>query len=212
MLVGCVVQILALVTIIFGYQAGFSLPEEGNTQESVSYIQENSIPPLFLMYLIFQIAMLITDRALYLYRAERANFIYHVVITIVIHILAFFVVPPLRNQGFSDNAVLVLWYLEQAAYLFVASAQIKEGLPKDVLSNFLYVGDTSKKLTRTTILMPIYFNIPFLYESRVLLDWACTTTTLSLGEWLKLEDITKQLFEVEVKRLDGIRDGRKPGE
>lgn len=44
------IQVVSTLTIIFGYQAGFSLPSEANTQDATSFVQDNSIPPLFLMY------------------------------------------------------------------------------------------------------------------------------------------------------------------
>jgi hypothetical protein len=45
-------------------------------------------------------------------------------------------------------------------------------------------------------LFRIYRAIPFLYELKAMLDWSCTSTTLYLGEWLKLEDIHSGVFIV----------------
>ncbi len=42
--------------------------------------------------------------------------------------------------------------------------------------------------------------VPFLYEMRQLLDWACTATTLTLYDWLKLEDINMSLYFAAVMR------------
>jgi len=49
----------------------------------------------------------------------------------------------------------------------------------------------------------IFAAVPFLYELRALLDWSCTATTLSLFDWLKLEDIHTSLFMVTVSRKVG---------
>ena len=46
----------------------------------------------------------------------------------------------------------------------------------------------------------IFAAIPFLYELRALLDWACTATSLQLYDWLKLEDIHTSLFLVACNR------------
>eukprot|EP00884_Botryococcus_braunii_P000422 jgi/Botrbrau1/10380/Bobra.146_2s0018.1 len=46
----------------------------------------------------------------------------------------------------------------------------------------------------------IFCAIPFLYELRALLDWSCTATTLTLFDWLKLEDINTSLFFVTCNR------------
>ena len=51
--------------------------------------------------------------------------------------------------------------------------------------------------------------VPFLYEMRQLLDWACTATTLTLYDWLKLEDINMSLYFSAVMRAS--RASRPPG-
>ncbi|KAK9824077.1 hypothetical protein WJX72_007565 [[Myrmecia] bisecta] len=56
----------------------------------------------------------------------------------------------------------------------------------------------------------IFVAIPFLYELRALLDWSCTPTTLTLFDWLKLEDINTSLFFVRCDRIS--REKRKLGE
>ena len=42
--------------------------------------------------------------------------------------------------------------------------------------------------------------LPFIYELRQLLDWACTPTTLTLSDWFKLEDINMSLYFVTWNR------------
>ena len=56
----------------------------------------------------------------------------------------------------------------------------------------------------------IFAAVPFLYELRALLDWSCTATTLTLFDWLKLEDIHTSLFIVTVNRK--MRERRSLGE
>lgn len=206
------IQLFSLLVILFGYDSGFSPPAESNTQEAAGWASSGSIAPLFLFYLIFQIAMMVADRALYVYRAHRGKVVYHWIVMIVIHILAFFVVPRYMELMFIKNPVLVLWYLLMIVYLFLSAVQIKAGYPKNVLRNFLYTGDVSQRLSRTPIYAALVFSTPFLYEARSLLDWSCTDTTLTLGEWFKLKDIEKQLFLTQVQRLQEEKEGKKPGE
>lgn len=40
--------------------------------------------------------------------------------------------------------------------------------------------------------------IPFVFELRALMDWMWTDTSMSLMEWLKMEDIFAQLFQLKV--------------
>ena len=42
--------------------------------------------------------------------------------------------------------------------------------------------------------LTIYRTLPFVFELQNLLDWACTRTTLSFGEWLILEDVLANFF------------------
>ena len=50
-----------------------------------------------------------------------------------------------------------------------------------------------------SILFGIYYSIPLLYELKVLLDFACTASSLDIFDWLKLEDINRSLFEIDIR-------------
>ena len=57
----------------------------------------------------------------------------------------------------------------------------------------------------------IFAAVPFVYELRALLDWSCTATTLTLFDWLKLEDIHTSLFLVTCNRVSRERpQSRRP--
>lgn len=56
----------------------------------------------------------------------------------------------------------------------------------------------------------IFAAVPFLYELRAVLDWSCTATTLTLFDWLKLEDIHTSLFMITVSRK--MRETRSLGD
>lgn len=45
----------------------------------------------------------------------------------------------------------------------------------------------------------LYLAVPFLYELRVLLDYTCLDSSLDLHDWLKLENITRDLFKTNVR-------------
>ena len=42
--------------------------------------------------------------------------------------------------------------------------------------------------------------IPFLYELRTILDWLCTDTTMTLFDWLKMEDIFANTYSIKCIR------------
>lgn len=62
-------------------------------------------------------------------------------------------------------------------------------------NTYLYV------LIRWSIYNDYYFRfmmIPFVFELRAIMDWMWTDTSMSLMEWLKMEDIFSQLFQLKV--------------
>lgn len=42
--------------------------------------------------------------------------------------------------------------------------------------------------------------VPFLYELRTILDWLCTDTTMTLFDWLKMEDIFANIYSIKCLR------------
>jgi len=43
-----------------------------------------------------------------------------------------------------------------------------------------------------------FMAVPFLFELRTLMDWMWTTTSMTLGEWIKMEDIFSHIFQLKV--------------
>lgn len=45
----------------------------------------------------------------------------------------------------------------------------------------------------------IFINIPFLMELRTLMDWVWTDTSMTLFDWLKMEDIFQNIYQLKVR-------------
>lgn len=60
--------------------------------------------------------------------------------------------------------------------------------------------------------MQVFRAIPFLWELSTLLDWTTTTTALSFFEWLKLEDLYDDMFDVLCRIEHERRTERRPGD
>lgn len=56
------------------------------------------------------------------------------------------------------------------------------------------LGGNSTHPSHASAVLQVFRGIPFLYELKALLDWSVTPTTLTLVDWLKLEDIRASLY------------------
>lgn len=50
----------------------------------------------------------------------------------------------------------------------------------------------------------IFFTIPFLMELRTLMDWVWTDTSMTLFDWLKMEDIFNNIYQLKVRFCDFV--------
>ncbi|KAK6619392.1 hypothetical protein RUM44_003774 [Polyplax serrata] len=46
----------------------------------------------------------------------------------------------------------------------------------------------------------LFMAVPFLFELRALMDWIWTDTSMTLSDWLKMEDIFAQIFQLKCQR------------
>lgn len=201
-------EFLAFFTIIFGWNGFRKQEEEGVSSAVTSDISQNNIPSGLLGYMLMQFLLMVLDRIVYLLRSEKYKLILHYALVVLIHILIFYVIPKTTERSFTNNPVLITLYLLKVAYFWVSSLQIRAGYPQSSNRNF-FMKDHS---TISYYSYTIYKAIPFLDELRQLLDWTCTTTTLELFDWFKLEDVYGQLFVVKHNIITKAEAGRKPGE
>lgn len=62
-----------------------------------------------------------------------------------------------------------------------------------VLLLFLATGEVADAL-----LSPRFMSVPFLFELRTLMDWIWTNTSMSISDWVKMEDIFSHIFRLKV--------------
>lgn len=43
-----------------------------------------------------------------------------------------------------------------------------------------------------------FMTVPFLFELRTLMDWIWTNTSMSISDWVKMEDIFSHIFRLKV--------------
>lgn len=75
-------------------------------------------------------------------------------------------------------------FLAKAVSLALQAIQIRYGIPH---KSILYRQFLTSEISRINYLgYRLYRALPFLYELRCVLDWSCTTTSLTMYDWLKV--------------------------
>lgn len=80
--------------------------------------------------------------------------------------------------------LLRIFCLLKGLSLALQALQIKYGLPQKTA---LYEQFLTKKVSHMNYIgFRIYRSLPFLFEIRCILDWSCSTTSLTMYDWLKV--------------------------
>uniref|UniRef100_A0A673MJV6 Piezo non-specific cation channel R-Ras-binding domain-containing protein n=1 Tax=Sinocyclocheilus rhinocerous TaxID=307959 RepID=A0A673MJV6_9TELE len=181
------VDVVNFIIIIFGYWAFGKHSAAADITESLS---EDQVPEAFLVMLLIQFSTMIVDRALYLRKTLLGKCVFQVVLVFGIHFWMFFILPGVTERRFNRNRVAQLWYFVKCIYFGLSAYQIKCGYPKRVLGNFL----TKNHNYFNLFLFQGFRLVPFLTELRAVMDWVWTDTTLSLSNWICVEDIYANIF------------------
>ncbi|XP_055299200.1 piezo-type mechanosensitive ion channel component isoform X31 [Sitodiplosis mosellana] len=179
--------------LLFGFTAFGSSQGDGGV---ASYLQENKIPIAFLIMLLLQFVFIIVDRALYLRKNLLGKIIFQFVSVVGMHIWLFFLVPKFSERSFNAKYPPIIYYGFKYLYFLLSAYQIRCGYPRRILGNCLTKGFTMFNL----FAFKFYMMTPFLFELRTLMDWIWTDSTMPLFEWLKMEDIFANIFELKCSR------------
>jgi len=114
----------------------------------------------------------------------------------------------LMKSSLSSGGSLFIWFMLELFYLFFSALQISYGYPPFTGGSIM----TTKVHWFYGHLFSVFRAIPFVYEISLILDWACTETTLMIGDWIKLEDINSTLYLVACNLHFLEKEGRKKGE
>ncbi|XP_017954196.1 piezo-type mechanosensitive ion channel component isoform X4 [Drosophila navojoa] len=181
--------------LLFGFTA-FGTQQTESDGGVQTYLAENKVPVPFLIMLLVQFLLIVIDRALYLRKALVKKIVFHFLSVIGIHIWMFFVVPAVTERTFNSLAPPIIFYVIKCFYMLLSSYQIKSGYPKRILGNFFTKGFSMVNM----IAFKVYMQIPFLYELRTILDWVCIDSTMTIFDWLKMEDIFSNIYLIRCTR------------
>ncbi|XP_028930668.1 piezo-type mechanosensitive ion channel component 1 isoform X3 [Ornithorhynchus anatinus] len=186
-------DVVDFIIIIFGFWA---FGKHSAAADITSSLSDDQVPEAFLVMLLIQFSTMVIDRALYLRKTVLGKLIFQVLLVIGIHLWMFFILPAVTERMFSQNAVAQLWYFVKCIYFALSAYQIRCGYPTRILGNFL-----TKKYNHLNLFLFQGFRlVPFLVELRAVMDWVWTDTTLSLSNWMCVEDIYANIFIIKCSR------------
>ncbi|KAF7244690.1 Piezo-type mechanosensitive ion channel component 1 [Varanus komodoensis] len=186
-------DVVDFIIIIFGFWA---FGKHSAAADITSSLSNDQVPQAFLVMLLIQFSTMVVDRALYLRKSVLGKLVFQVLLVFGIHIWMFFILPAVTERMFSMNAVAQLWYFVKCVYFALSAYQIRCGYPTRILGNFL-----TKKYNHLNLFLFQGFRlVPFLVELRAVMDWVWTDTTLSLSNWMCVEDIYANIFIIKCSR------------
>uniref|UniRef100_A0A3B4CVA5 Piezo-type mechanosensitive ion channel component n=1 Tax=Pygocentrus nattereri TaxID=42514 RepID=A0A3B4CVA5_PYGNA len=186
-------DVVDFIIIVFGFWA---FGKHSAATDIASTLSEDQVPEAFLVMLLIQFSTMVIDRALYLRKAMLGKLIFQVILVFGIHLWMFFILPAVTERMFSQNFVAQLWYFVKCIYFTLSAYQIRCGYPTRILGNFL-----TKKYNHLNLFLFQGFRlVPFLVELRAVMDWVWTDTTLSLSNWMCVEDIYANIFIIKCSR------------
>uniref|UniRef100_A0A1D1Y2D5 Protein PIEZO n=2 Tax=Anthurium amnicola TaxID=1678845 RepID=A0A1D1Y2D5_9ARAE len=160
------------------------------------YQLEDQFPKEFVFILMVLFFLIVLDRGIYLCSFATGKVIFYlfnlVLFTYSVTEYAWYLELP--NQRLGRLALRAI-YLTKALSLALQAVQIRHGIPH---KSTLYRQFLTSKVKQVNYLgFRLYRALPFLYELRCVLDWSCTATSLTMYDWLKLEDINASLYLVK---------------
>ncbi|KAK9756085.1 hypothetical protein RND81_01G072100 [Saponaria officinalis] len=174
------------------------------------YQLEDQFPKEYVFILMVIFFLIVVDRIIYLCSFATGKVLFYlfnlVLFTYSVTEYAWNMQP---SQQYVGIFALRSIFLNKAVSLALQAIQIRYGMPH---KSTLYRQFLTSKVSRINYLgYRLYRALPFLYELRCVLDWSCTTTSLTMYDWLKLEDINASLYLVKCDTILN-RASHKQGE
>ncbi|XP_063617457.1 piezo-type mechanosensitive ion channel component isoform X4 [Cydia splendana] len=182
------------LVVIFGFAAFGTHQGDGGVK---AYLEENKVPIPFLVMLILQFALIVIDRALYLRKFMLGKILFQYGLIIGVHVWMFFVLPFITERAFNALLPPPMWYMIKCVYLLLSAHQIRCGYPRRIIGNFLCKSYGFLNM----VFFKCFMAVPFVFELRTLMDWIWTDTSMTLMDWLKMEDIFASVFLLKCSRF-----------
>ncbi|XP_027936634.1 piezo-type mechanosensitive ion channel homolog isoform X1 [Vigna unguiculata] len=160
------------------------------------YQLEDQFPKEYVFMLMAIFFLIVLDRIIYLCSFATGKVVFYIfnliLFTYSVTEYAWQLEP---SQQRTAQFALRSIFLAKAVSLGLQAVQLQYGVPH---KSTLYRQFLTSEVSRVNYLgYRLYRALPFLYELRCVLDWSCTTTSLTMYDWLKLEDINASLYLVK---------------
>jgi len=183
-------DIIAAVFALFFYQSSI----EADPQALIETVSQGLFPQDYVFTMFVILVLIIVDAVIYLKKAKAAKVFYHY------STFAFFTTGLLilyHKSTTSNHKALRVFFFIKCLSFATSARQLRCGYPIVINESLSWLKRRNEEIA--SILFGIYYSIPFLYELKVLLDFACTASSLDIFDWLKLEDINRSLFEIDIR-------------
>ena len=184
------VDIIAALFALFFYQSSI----EADPQALIETVSQGLFPQDYVFTMFFILVLLLVDAVIYLKRAKAAKVFYHYT-TFAFYTTGLLILY--HKSTTSNHEALRVFFLIKCLSFATSARQLRCGFPVVVNESLRWLKRRNEEFA--SILFGIYYSIPFLYELKVLLDFACTASSLDIFDWLKLEDINRSLFEIDIR-------------
>lgn len=177
-MVGCDALCLVLISMFY------SMIGQGGSGNVLLDVQASRLPRWFAYTLLVVFLIMIVDRWLYLSKRIVFRIAFYLLLVFLLHIAIFFFVPSITGRSVTWNGAAIALYLIKCAYLLMSAWHIRNGYPSVVNQNIL----TENYGLARLLILKIYLNIPFLFELRTAMDWTFTSTALTMGDFIRMEN------------------------
>jgi piezo-type mechanosensitive ion channel component 1/2 len=176
------IDFICFVYMMFGYSYMFET--QNDSTKILSWWQSNYIGGNHLLSLMIMFLGIIGDRVVYLRRSMVGKLGIQYLSVLGYHYWLFWETNTgTRNVGKG-------FYFLKCIYFLLSGIQIRTGYPLYTTGQYLL----RQYSTGGLVLFTIYENIPFLWLTRTLLDWAVVPTSLEIFQYFRFIDIYLWLY------------------
>ena len=200
----CAVDFAAFALVVLFYQLTVHADAAG--EALVETYHQGLFPIDYVLATTSCLALVVLDRILYLHKAHVLKTAYHFLSFAFFSAFTFKLYHhhgalTLRATETGRDGLLRVFFLLKSASFALNARQVRSGYKRHGHDGvYSSPASSASRVDALTYLgSALYFATPFLYELRVLLDYACVDSSLDLHDWLKLENIKRDLRRADFR-------------